>query len=223
MIVRTRKQDVIYFGCSVRMNQGGCDNSRQISSTEAETRVLAALKKYLLAPDIIAAAIEAYRKERQRLSRETARERGSLERELGQTRRKIASVMRAIEDGGDSKCLVPRLNELAEQANELAARLALADPPDIVELHPQASQRYASQVADIETALSAGDAAGLEALTLVRDLISQVRVIPTPRGEQVKLEVEGDLAALLTANEEGTPVMSTMVAGVGFEPTTFRL
>jgi hypothetical protein len=67
-------------------------------------------------------------------------------------------------------------------------------------------------VADIEAALSAGDAAGLEALTLVRDLINQVRVIPTPRGEPVKLEVEGDLAALL-ANDQGTPVMSTMVAG----------
>ena len=120
--------------------------------------------------------------------------------------------MRAIEEGGDSKYLVPRLNELVEQADELKARLALADRPDVVELHPQASQRYAAQVADIEAALSAGDAAGLEALTLVRDLINQVRVIPTPRGEPVKLEVEGDLAALL-ANDQGTPVMSTMVAG----------
>jgi site-specific DNA recombinase len=30
MIVRTRKQGVVYFGCAVRGNRGGCGNSRQI-------------------------------------------------------------------------------------------------------------------------------------------------------------------------------------------------
>jgi len=46
--------------------------------------------------------------------------------------------MRAIEEGGDSKYLVPRLNELVEQDDELKARLALADRPDVVELLPSA-------------------------------------------------------------------------------------
>jgi hypothetical protein len=55
-------------------------------------RVLAALKKHLLAPDVIGAATDAYRKERKRLSREAARERGSLQRELGQRERKIAKA-----------------------------------------------------------------------------------------------------------------------------------
>jgi hypothetical protein len=69
----------------------------------------------------------------------------------------------------------------------------------------------------------AGDAASFEAVALVRELVKGVRVVPTPRNEPVGLEITGDLAALLTVNEEGTSGMITMVAGVGFEPTTFRL
>jgi hypothetical protein len=38
-------------------------------------------------------------------------------------------------------------------------------------------------------------------------------VIPTPKGEPIGLEIAGDLAALLSANNEGTLVVSTMVAG----------
>jgi hypothetical protein len=34
-------------------------------------------------------------------------------------------------------------------------------------------------------------------VTLVRDRIKKVRVVPTPRGEPVGLEIAGDLAAIL--------------------------
>ena len=47
----------------------------------------------------------------------------------------------------------------------------------------------------------------------MRELITRVRVIPTPRGEPIGLEIAGDLAALLSVNNEGTLVVSTMVAG----------
>jgi hypothetical protein len=77
-----------------------------------------------------------------------------------------------------------------------------------------------AKVADIQAALSTGDEAGQEAVALVRELIMRVRIVPAPRGEPVGLEIAGDLAALLTVNEEGTPGMVTMVAGVGFEPTS---
>jgi hypothetical protein len=213
MIVRTRMRGVVYFGCSVRMNRLGCDNGRQVASPEVEARVLTALRKHLMAPEVIAAAVETYRLERQRLSREAARERGSVDRELADTKRQLAQVIRLAEDGGDTKVLAPRLNALAAQQKVLEERLALANCSDTVELHPQAAQRYATQVEDIEAALAAGDAAGLEAVALVRDLIARVRVTPAPRGEPVGLEVEGDLAALLSVNDAGTPVMSTMVAG----------
>lgn len=86
-----------------------------------------------------------------------------------------------------------------------------------MELHPRAADRYRQKVQDIQGALAAGDAAAAEAVTLVRDLIQRVKITPTPRGEPVAMEIAGDLAALLNMDEGGTPVMSTMVAGVGFD------
>ena len=213
MIVRNRTGSVTNFGCSARLNRAGCDNGRSVGSVEIEGRVLAALKRHLLAPDVIAAAIEAYRIERQRLTRDAAKARGSVERDLADIKRKVTQVIRAIEDGGDTKMLAPRINELGAQQQELEARLSFASSSDVVELHPHAAARYAAKVSDIQSALSAGDVAGQEAVALVRDLIRRVRVIPTPRGQPVGLEIAGDLAALLTVNEEGTLGRVTMVAG----------
>ena len=68
-------------------------------------------------------------------------------------------------------------------------------------------------------ALGPGDAAAHEAIHLVRGLISAIKVEPTPKKEPVALVVEGLLAVLLSANS----VLMPVVAGVGFEPTTFRL
>ena len=223
VVVRTRKEGVIYFGCSVHMNRRGCENGRFVPAPEIEGRVLAALKAHLLAPDVIKTAVEAYRIERVRLSREAAKARASLERELAEINRKIKWIIREIENGRGSAKVSDRLYELETREEAVKSQLALANGPDLVELHPQAAERYAAKVADIHAALARDDAAGHEAINLVRELITRIRVIPTPKGEPIGLEIAGDLAALLSANNEGTPVVSTMVAGVGFEPTTFRL
>jgi site-specific DNA recombinase len=98
-----------------------------------------------LEPEVIAVAIEAYRVERQRLSREAAEGRNSVERELADTKRRIGQLIRAIEDGGDTKMLAPRLNDLSARQQDLEARLVLANSSDVVELHPQVGVHYAGQ------------------------------------------------------------------------------
>ena len=69
-------------------------------------------------------------------------------------------------------------------------------------------------VSELNYALArAGDEAGFEAVRVVRELILEIRVTPTPKGDPVGLEAAGDLAALLTVNETGTPVVRGLVAG----------
>ena len=213
MIVRNRRGNVTNFGCSARINRNGCDNARSVSSVEIEARVLAALRSHLLQPDVVATAIEAYRVERQRLSREAAKARASLERELAEIDRKTRWLVGEIENGRGSQKVSDRLYELETREQVVKSQLALANGPDVVELHPQAAERYAAKVADIHSALSRGDSAGHEAIALVRELVTRVRVVPTPRGEAVGLEIAGDLAALLNVNEQGPIGMGKMVAG----------
>jgi site-specific DNA recombinase len=220
MIVRNRRGRTTYFGCSARINRMGCANARSVTSTEIESRVLAALRAHLLVPEVISEAVEAYRTERRRLSDEAARSRGLAERELAEIERKIASLVKEIESGRGSKSVSQGLLELEGEQETVEARLTMANVPDVVVLHPSAAERYRQKVEDIQATLTAGDAAGVEAVALVRELIQRVRVVPTARGEPVGLEIAGDLAALLTVNEKGTSSMASLVAGVGFEPTS---
>jgi site-specific DNA recombinase len=219
-IVRTRD----YVACARRVNNGACDNNREPSMIEIEKRVLAALRQHLLAPEIVQTAVEEYRRERERLAREQARTRRQSERDLAETKRRIAQVIEAIETGAAHlDTLIPRLNALEEQRRTIEARMALSPAKEIVSLHPQAAKRYKEKVAEIHDALSRGDAASADAVGLVRDLITEIRVIPRGKGEPVALEIVGDLAALMATERDANSVTGSVVAGVGFEPTTFRL
>ena len=218
IIVRTAKRkapgaprDVIYFGCSARMNRRSCANDRNVTSTEIEDRVIAGLRKHLEAPDVIEAAVETYRAERQRLSRAAAKARGSIQRELADTRRGIELVMQTVLDGADTKVTVPKLNALAARQDQLEAQLKTADRPDVVELHPEAARRYAAKVAAIHEALTAGDAAALEAIACARAGHAN------PGHAHAKGRAGGarggGRSSGATKREGGTPVVSTMVAG----------
>ena len=67
-----------------------------------------------------------------------------------------------------------------------------------------------------------------EASQIVRGLLSSIRLIP--EGDTLAIELEGELAGLLALGQKETALRHgasggsvTLVAGVGFEPTTFRL
>jgi site-specific DNA recombinase len=71
---------------------------------------------------------------------------------------------------------------------------------------------------------------GREAFDVVRGLVEEVRIVPA--GGEVTIELRGELAGILALAETAKKGSSShqdkalqikMVAGVGFEPTTFRL
>ena len=76
-----------------------------------------------------------------------------------------------------------------------------------------AADRYRSKVAQIHEALTKGDAASREAITVLRELIDHILVTPTERPAPVELRVVGNPAALLVENTPGTGVAVSMVAG----------
>ncbi len=199
-------------GCSAKQNKGTCNNRRSIRLAEIEERVVAALRSFLLAPDVVAEAVEAYRIERERTAKERARQRRDAERDLAAFERKIKAVLTMAENGGDPKALVPRLNQLEAERQAVLSLLPMDHTSDVLALHPSAAERYRQKVAGVHEALKSGDEAGREAISLVRELIERISVTSAEPGEPVKLELVGNLAALLREPNANTSTVP-MVAG----------
>ena len=212
-----------YLGCSSYRNKRTCDNSRTISMDEVVQRVLAALERHLLTPEAVAAGVEAYRQERLRMARDRAKNEGGLRRELGELDRTINRWVDAIGDGTvDPKVIGPKLNLAQARKEEVEAQLRTAARDDAAVLHPRAAERYRKQVAQLRAAIKAGgETAGREVVALVRGMIEAIEVAPGP--ERMELTVVGDLASFLSREHHGNTISTPVVAGVGFEPTTFRL
>jgi site-specific DNA recombinase len=189
-----------HVACSAHRNKRTCANTRTMRMAEIEQRVLTALKSHLMKPDVVAAAVEAYRVERQRLNKERARALGGLERELSEVKRQIDRMTGSIKAGIDPRLFIVDIKNALDTRETLEARIRSAVEPDVAVLLPNAAERYKQKVIDIQGALARGDRAALEAMTLVRGMVLQIRVIP--ESHSMGLEVIGDLAALL-AGERG--------------------
>ena len=107
------------------------------------------------------------------------------------------------------------------------AETAIAPAP---RLHPNLAEVYRRKVADLVNALNQEDSA--EARELVRGLVDHVTL--HPEGYQHRIEIRGELAAILglagspnvkipSVSAEALSMQVKMVAGIGFEPMTFRL
>lgn len=205
-----------YMQCSTVQNSRGCTNTRTVKTGEVESRVLVALRKHLLAPDIVAEAVETYRQERHRLQTEHRKKRNDMMRDVATIDRKLKILLDVLLEGrGDPRTIKQQMLELEAEQDRINAELAAGSDASPVALHPQAAERYRSKVAQIHEALTKGDAASREAITILRELIDHILVTPTERPAPVGLRVVGNLAALLVENTPGTGVAVSMVAGEG--------
>jgi site-specific DNA recombinase len=101
-------------------------------------------------------------------------------------------------------------------------------PAPLPRLHPKLAELYRERVERLHEELNQPELRA-EAAQFLRALIEEVRLIP--EDGQLSIELVGDLAALLnlaadskkpvTPGRDGLQV--TLVAGIGFEPMTFRL
>ena len=114
----------------------------------------------------------------------------------------------------------------------MPSRIVEATEPSVPALfHPKLAQVYRDKVEDLLAAYSS-EARRTQAQEIIRGLIEHV--VLTPVDGVLRVEMTGDLAAMLTISQAGgrknTPGAAAsgvrqvkLVAGTGFEPVTFRL
>jgi site-specific DNA recombinase len=215
------------YGCARRGRQGTCSNSRGIKRQELERRVLDGLRCSLVTPNLVGEFIAEYQAEWNRLQGERHAAASQRDRHLANVQRRIAGIVEAIERGIITPTTKQRLEELeAEKARLETLPVEVALPA----IHPNLARLYRDKVARLEEELADPEIAA-EAKSVLRSLIKTIKVRPGARRGEVALELHGELAAIVAAgqakrNKDGTivaPIQVSVVAGVGFEPTTFRL
>jgi hypothetical protein len=163
--------------------------------------VLDGLKHRLLAPDLVEQFARDFQEEVNRQAAELNQSRAQDEGQLEAVRRKIGSMIRAIEDGLYQPSMKGRMANLEAEKATLEERLAAAPELPKVRLHPNLAGMYRQKVAALEQAL-ADPSIKAEAAEIVRSQIEQITLTP---GEDGGLEVElyGDLARILQLCEAG--------------------
>ena len=185
-----------------------------------------------MAPKLVPAFIDEFKAEFHRLAGDAEAERDAAHCALAKANRKIAGILQAIEDGAYHPTLKERLTFLEKEKEAAAARLAVSQSKPVLQLHSNLSALYQSKVQRLAAALNEPGTAA-KAGEIIRGLID--RIVLTSSGGILKAELYGDLAAIMGYAEgelrpdAGAPgsaepgTLFSVVAGVGFEPTTFRL
>jgi site-specific DNA recombinase len=136
----------------------------------------------------------------------------------------LMAVKQGVKAGVPGAAVKDEMTVLEARRVELLARLEAA-PLSMPRLHPNLAGLYRQKVTNLAEALN-DESTRLEAAECIRELIEEIRLVP--ENGELQVELYGELAALVSlANQNprsnGTGVQITLVAGVGFEPTTFRL
>ncbi len=216
-----------HLGCFGTRARGTCTNKLTIPRQEVEERVLRALQDKLLRKDFFDEFCREFAKEMNRLRMEHRAGLSGAKRELERVKREIQKVIEAIVDGVKGSELKQRMADLQDRKDALLKQLDAADEPPPL-LHPSMADLYRSKVEKLAAALQREDTR-LEASEMLRGLIDSIVLMP--EDGQLRIELRGNLAAMLTAAQQTKRSPQTgdlhvpiqMVAGAGFEPATFGL
>ena len=222
-IVYSREQ----LGCFGTRDRGTCTNKLTISRHEVEERVLSALQDKLMRKDFFEEFCREFAKEMNRLRMEQRAGLSGAKRELERVKRDIQKVIEAIKAGFALPELKVEMDALQARKEALLARLSTAEEPAPL-LHPSMADLYRTKVEKLAAALQREDTRP-EASEMLRGLIDSI--VLTPDEGQLRIELRGNLAAMLTAAQQTKRSPDTgdllvpvqLVAGAGFEPATFGL
>ena len=220
------------IGCAGHRERGDCDNNRTITRQHVEQRVLIALQSQLGSPDTIAAYVSAYNDERKRLLQETRKNRKSKQLKLQKLNTDIEHLVDLLLESAAPAVVMARIHSMEAEQQALIDELdRFKQKDEPINVHPDTVAQYQTIVVDLQAHLdnlndSDNDPDERDnTFALIRELIDRVFITPTGERKPVAIHVEGQLAALLSAStyKEKIGHRGKMVAGAGFEPTTFGL
>src|SRR5262245_46328068 len=218
------------YYCSARREKSTCHADRGIGAHELEQRVLNGLRDILPGNEpLIDEFVAEFKRELGRLRREGHGARRRLVKELQDVERSIKRCLDFIMGGdGDPGSVRHQLRLLEVRKREIDSDLMTRQDNMEIALHPNLSDLYRRKVEKLQQVLD-DEAARPQAFEMIRSLIDRIEVKRGSKRGHCEVVLVGLLTQILafaqktTAASTGGGGTSLVVAGVGFEPTTFRL
>jgi len=213
-----------YYRCVRNKDRGTCAQGVTVRLNVVEDAVLGALQSKLLTPDLVKLFKEEFNREVARLTRSRDEADQDARERLTALEIEISNLAQHFLQGTVSPTLTAMLNDRENEKAQILQRLSVkpAETSTVIP-HPMLVKRYEEKVGRLRDALN-DETVRSDAISALRSLISSVEVHVDESGEAM-LQVEASTSTLIDFAEPRAPGgRSTMlVAGVGFEPTTFRL
>ena len=221
-----------YVGCATARNKGICTNKISMRRDDLEALVLEGLEKHLMDPALTEIFCQRYAETMNRLVSEHNAGLHAKRAELEKVGRDIDKLVQAILDGVPGNQVKDRMAALEQRKEILERQLDQAEEMP-VSLHPNLAGYYREQIGRLKEALT-DESIGGRAADVMHSLIDRIELVPAEYEGRKILEVNlhGRLAGILSlAMNADKPLddrdlsmdVVKLVAGVGFEPTTFRL
>ena len=187
--------------------------------------------------DLVEAFVNEFRREVERLHKTRGSRQRVLQKDLNRVNGAISRCLAFITGGdGDPGLVRDELNRLQARKSGLEQELKADIRSATVEPHPNTGELYRRKVGGLQKLLN-DETARPEAMEVIRSLIDRIEVHAGNARGKPEVILVGALASILTFawTEQQEPQTQTaasrardggrvlVVAGVGFEPTTFRL
>ena len=187
-----------HLGCFGARDRGTCTNRLTIRRQEVEERVLRALREKLMRQDFFDEFCREFAKEMNRLRMEQRAGLTSAQREMARIEVRRKKLVESIMEGVPGAQVKDELIAIGDRKEVLTKQLETANQPAPL-LHPSMADLYRTKVEDLAAALQREDAR-TEASETLRGLIESIVLMPE-RG-QLRIELRGNLAAMLTAAQK---------------------
>jgi site-specific DNA recombinase len=217
------------YYCAARREKGTCDAAFGIAAAEVESRVLDGLRDILVGNDaLIDEFTTELKAELARLSKRSTSDQAALQKDLAEVERGITRCVDFIMSGDVAPASVrDRLTTLEDRKSALQAQIARNPVSPVVRFHPNYADLYRKKVGELAGLLS-DESTREDAMTAIRSLVDRIEVRAGDKRGETEVTLVGTLAGILAlgTNKNAVPEDGgtfLLVAGVGFEPTTFRL
>eukprot|EP00820_Chromera_velia_P001549 Cvel_2793.t1-p1 / transcript=Cvel_2793.t1 / gene=Cvel_2793 / organism=Chromera_velia_CCMP2878 / gene_product=hypothetical protein / transcript_product=hypothetical protein / location=Cvel_scaffold113:1595-3097(-) / protein_length=501 / sequence_SO=supercontig / SO=protein_coding / is_pseudo=false len=232
------KISATHVGCSTARNKGTCHNRMSMKLEKLEEMVIGALRERLMDRELCEEFCAEYTAHLNRLRMERNANIAGYRAEWEKNDRQLEKMVDAIGDGADVSRLKDRMLQLEARNKELERLLETTEEAPVL-VHPNMARRYHEAIQDLITSLNDPDHRA-ESAQVIRKLIDRIVLSPNQDRSALVVDLHGDLAGIMqiaeakrrrigekplepTENVRSEIQQVKMVAGVGFEPTTFRL